>query len=71
MTTQDRMLPEDWTVEEADCGTLCLMDEDGFLVLTKPNHIEIFRSLSAALHWHSGNATLPEDKPKKVKAAEA
>jgi len=65
------MLPENWTVEETDDGILCLLDEDGFMVLTKPNHAEIFRRLSAAMHWHSGNAEPSEDEPRKIVTAEA
>jgi|TARA_R110000744_G_scaffold111007_1_gene209143 hypothetical protein len=71
MNEHDGILPENWTVEEAEDGILCLMDEDGFMVLTKPNHTEIFRRLSAAMHWHSGNSDSSEDQPKKVIAAEA
>lgn len=71
MSAETSTLPEDWTIEETDCGTTCLMDEDGFLVTSTPDYDEIFRRLSAALHWHSQNAGPVEQKIKLLKIADS
>tara|TARA_R100000008_G_scaffold77968_1_gene58682 strand:- start:304 stop:513 length:210 start_codon:yes stop_codon:yes gene_type:complete len=65
------MLPEGWTVRQTDCGTTCLIDEDGFLVASRPDYDEVFRRLSAALHWASQNASPTNAKIKKQKPAKA
>ena len=71
MMPENSMLPDDWTVEETDSGALCLMDEDGFMVVTKPNHPEMFRRLGAALHWHGENAVPDQPKTKRTTVADA
>ena len=71
MSSGENILPEGWTVKETDCGTICLLDEDGFLVASRPDYDEVFRRLSAALHWASQNASPTKSKAKKVKTAEA